>query len=142
MSNFYFSLSFKGEHIPFEEVSGIAKEMQIEEPSSDVVNRFKYKLPDFTKVENLTLKRGVAPKDAELLTWCQKTTQGFSIPVETNNIVVHLLNESGESIMEWTFHKAFPVKYVLSDFRSQNNEVVIVSVEFIYTYFDISKTKQ
>jgi len=139
MSNFYFSLSYKGQSVPFQEMSGVSEEMEIEEHSGDGENQFQNKLPN-PSIKTLKLNRGIVPKDAELLVWCAKTIQGFSTPVETNNIVIHLLNTSGKVMQAWTFHEAFPVKYILSDLKSENNTVIIESIEFTYSYFSTSKT--
>lgn len=38
----------------------------------------------------------------------------------------------------WTFYNAYSVKYSVSDIKSQENELVIESIELAYTYFVIT----
>ncbi|MEZ4873956.1 MAG: phage tail protein [Flavobacteriaceae bacterium] len=57
--SFYFKLSFKGVDAAFQEVSGISKELGVEEVVCGGENRFKYRLPTTTSGQNLVLKRAV-----------------------------------------------------------------------------------
>lgn len=59
---FYFELSFKDEDAAFKEVSGISKELSMEEVVCGGENRFKYRLPTITTSQNLVLKRALIPK--------------------------------------------------------------------------------
>lgn len=136
---FYFQLSFKGEAIAFKEVSGISKEFNREEIISGGENRFKYRLPTITTTQNLVLKRGLISKESELMKWCANTLdQDFATPIETHDVSLSLLDSSGTVSIMWTFHNAYPVKYVISDLKSQENEIVMETIELAYTYFVIT----
>jgi len=56
---FYFELSFRGEDAAFQEVSGMSKELSVEEVVCGGENRFKYRLPTVSSSQNLVLKRAL-----------------------------------------------------------------------------------
>ena len=134
---FYFSLSFMGENLGFQEVSGISKEFGVEEVQSGGENRFKYRLPTLTTSKNLVLKRAIVPANSKLIKWCQNSLdQGLLEPIKTEDVSVNLLNSDGETLIQWNFHNAYPVKYSVSDLHSQKNELAMETLELAYTYFD------
>ncbi len=140
--SFYFELLFKGEKIAFQEITGLSQELNVEEIVSGGENRFKYKLPTTATYQNLGLKRALIPVTSKLVTWCKSTIGGGLINrVETNDVSVNLLGANQQVSMKWTFHKAWPVKYAFSDLRSQDNSLVIESIDLAYTYFEISSIK-
>ena len=135
--NFYFELNFMGEKIGFKEISGISKEMKVEEFASGGENRFKYRLPSISSSQNLVLKRAIIPAGSSLNTWISNTlNKGLSEPIVTAPILVNLLSPKGEAQMSWTFYNAYPIKYSVSDLKSDGNDVVIESIELAYTYFE------
>ncbi|NQY29147.1 MAG: phage tail protein [Flavobacteriaceae bacterium] len=135
--NFHFELNYNGEKIAFQEVSGISKEIKVEEFGSGGENRFKYRLPSMSSSQNLILKRAIIPGGSKLNTWVSRTlNKGLSKPIVTAPILVSLLNKKGKSQMSWTFYSAYPIKYSVSDLKSDGNEVVIESIELAYTYFE------
>lgn len=137
---FYFMLSFKGEDAAFQEVSGISKELGIEEVVSGGENRFKYRLPTTSSSQNLVLKRALIPGGSSLIDWCVRCIGGgLAGAIQTNDVSVSLLDASGDVLVMWTFHKAYPIKYAVSDLKSQDNALVIESIELAYTYFEISE---
>jgi phage tail-like protein len=136
---FYFELSFSGEDAAFQEVSGIAKELSMEEVAGGGENRFKYRLPGVASSQNLVLKRALVPSGSNLLAWCAGTIdQGLGVSIQTYDVTVRLLGADGKACASWVFHNAYPVKYSVSEFRSMENGVVIETIELAYTYFDIS----
>lgn len=136
---FYFQLSFVGEEAAFQEVSGIAKELNIEEVVSGGENRFKYRLPVAATNQNLVLKRAMKTTGSQLLNWCASCIdQGLSASIATKDVTVSLLNAKGNVCMSWTFYRAYPVKYSVSNLNSQETNLVIESIELAYTYFQIS----
>lgn len=136
---FYFKLTFQNQDIAFQEVSGISKELSIEEVSSGGENRFKYRLPTVSSSQNLVLKRGIAPVGSLLVNWCVASIdQGLSNTIQPHNVTLSLLDANGQILILWTFHNAYPVKYVVSDLTSQESGIIIESMELAHTYFDIS----
>ncbi|NHN24932.1 phage tail protein [Flavobacterium jejuense] len=136
---FYFQLSFKGEDAAFKEVSGISKELSMEEVVCGGENRFKYRLPTITTSQNLVLKRALIPEGSKLIDWCASTLdEGLASAISTHDVSVSLFNSDGSVSVMWTFYNAYPVKYSVSDLKSQENEIVIESIELAYTYFVIT----
>ena len=137
---FYFELSFKGVDAAFQEVTGISKQMGIEEVSCGGENRFKYRLPTVTTNENLILKRAMVPVGSKLLAWCADCLDnGLATKIETRDITVSLLDANRQVSCKWTFYNAYPIKYSVSDLHSQKNELLIESIEMAYTYFNIAQ---
>jgi phage tail-like protein len=136
---FYFELSFKGEDAAFKEVSGISKEMSLEEVVCGGENRFKYRLPTVATSQNLVLKRALIPEGSKLIDWCASTMdESLASAITTHDVSVSLFDASGTVSIMWTFYNAYPVKYSVSDLKSQENEIVIESIELAYTYFVIT----
>jgi phage tail-like protein len=139
--SFYFELSFSGEDAAFQEVTGISKELSIEEIVCGGENRFKYRLPTVATSQNLVLKRAMVPSGSQLLNWCSSCIdQGLAVSISPNDVMLSLLDSNGNICIQWTFFNAYPVKYAVSDLKSQENGLVIESIELAYTYFDISSS--
>jgi phage tail-like protein len=138
---FYFSLSFEGEDAAFKEVSGISKELGVEEITSGGENRFKYRLPNVSSSQNLVLKRAIVPTGSKLISWCGSTLDdGLAAAIQTKDVSVDLLDNKGTVLMKWTFYNAYPVKYAVSDLKSQESEILIETIELAYNYFNIVST--
>ena len=144
---FYFRVFFTGFSVAmdaaFQEVSGIARELKVEEIGCGGENRFKYRVPGVSSFQNLVLKRGIVLASSDLIKWCVKTLDGgLSEPIQTRDVEVHLLNEHGDSCMSWDFIKAYPVKWSTSNLKSQESAIVIESIELAYHYFELSQDRQ
>lgn len=136
---FYFQLSFKGQEAAFQEVSGIAKELGVEEVVCGGENRFKYKLPTVATNQNLVLKRALVPAGSHLVNWCANCIdQSFVNKISPHDVSVTLLAADGSPLKSWTFYNAYPVKYSVSDLKSQEDGLVIETMELAYTYFQVS----
>lgn len=120
----------------FQEVSGITVEFNTEEVAEGGENRFKHKLPSQAKYPNLTLKRGAVTISSALADWCAETLgTRFMNPIKTKTIKVNLLNEKGAPSLYWTFYNVYPVKWDVSGMNSQENKILIETLEFSYNYF-------
>lgn len=134
---FYFTLSFEGEDAAFQEVSGISKELNVEEVTGGGENRFKYRLPIAATYQNLVLKRALITSGSKLIHWCKGTIdEGLNKGIKTKTVLVSLLDKNGIVSVMWTFYNAYPVKYSVSDLNSQKNALVIESIELAYAYFE------
>jgi phage tail-like protein len=136
---FYFSLSFSDDtsnsETSFKEVSGLTMEMETESIDEGGVNDYSHIVPKRRKHQNLVLKRGFTA-DKNLTDWCESTLMGGLInAVEPKSITVKLLDENGQPHKTWSFYNAWPVKWEVSPFDSEKNEVVMESIEFAYSYF-------
>ncbi|MEP0984345.1 phage tail protein [Ekhidna sp.] len=138
--SFYFRLSFSGvsgqADAGFQEASGLNQEMEVDEVVCGGENRFKYRLPKRVKYGNLVLKRGLVTADSQLAKWCADTfSSDLGTAIQTKSIMLFLLSADGKPCMTWSFVNAYPVKWNLSDFKSQENSFAIESIEFAYNYF-------
>ena len=136
--SFYFRLMVEGEECAFQEVSGISKELTIDDVVFGGENRFEYQLPRVSTKANLVLKRSLVPTGSLLLNWCNASVDSdLSAAIQTKSIVLSLVNSNGNVSVEWTFHNAYPIKYRISAFKSDEDSIVIENVEFAYTYFEV-----
>ena len=117
----------------FQEVSGLSSELGVEEITEGGENRFSHRLPSRAKYGNLVLKRGLLV-DSQLIDWCKKAIENFDFSPATVNVT--LLNEEHQPLSDtFSFVKAWPVKWSVSDFRAQDNSVTIETLELAYNYF-------
>lgn len=146
LTSFYFSVRIAGESngtdAAFQEVSGLSKETGVEEVVSGGENRFKYRLPNHTSYPNLVLKRGVVMIDSPLVEWCQDTLNGgLGRPIATKDITLRLLDGDGQTSLSWNFIKAYPLKWAMSDLKSQESTMLIETIELAYHYFEADDTR-
>ncbi len=117
----------------FQEVSGLAAELGIEDVQEGGENRFTHRLPIRAKYSNLVLKRGWLT-DSQLIDWCKDAIENFIFKPTTVNVT--LLNEEHEPVADsYSFINAWPVKWSISDFKAQENAVVIETLELVYNHF-------
>lgn len=138
--SFFFRLSFSGisgqADAGFQEATGLSSELGVEEVACGGENRFKYRLPKQAKYGNLVLKRGLVTANSQLAKWCQDTlTSDFGTAIQPKSIMLFLLGADNKPLMTWSFVNAYPVKWSLSDFKSQENSLAIESLEFAYNSF-------
>lgn len=135
---FYFELRFdpKGgiRDVAFQEAAGLGVEMETEPYREGGENRFVHLLPKSVKSPRLTLKRGVAAADSGLVKWCKDVLEGgFTRRIKPQQIELRLLAREGEPLRSWIFDNAYPVKWSVTEFRSNKNEVALETVELAYT---------
>lgn len=143
-TGFYFSLSLEGEDTSFDaafqEASGLYNEMDMEEVASDDANRFRYRLPNVSTMQNLVLKKGTLMPASPLIEWFEQSLKGVNNVIETKNATLNLLNQGGIPTISWTFNGAYPVKIFRADLVAQENQILVESMELAYQYFTIKKT--
>lgn len=136
--NFHFRALFEGKHgdkemdSGWQEVTGFANEIGVEDLNEGGENRFSYRLPNRGKYSNLVLKRGVKI-NSQLVDWIQKAINDFVF--EPLEVSVYLLNVKHEPLISWKFHRAYPVKWSTSDLKGQDNAIVIETLELAYLGF-------
>jgi phage tail-like protein len=124
--------NFPGEY-QFQSVSGLTVDVDTEDIAEGGENRFKHKVPVRTKYQNLVLKRGLRV-DSELIKWCRDAVENFQF--KPANLIVKLLNEKHEPLLSWNVVHAYPVKWSLTDFDAEKNELAIETLELTYNYFN------
>jgi len=116
----------------FQEVGGLNKSIEIEEFKEGGENRFAHRLPNPAKYSNIILKRGLLTK-SNLIKWCFDAIDNFIF--KPADITITLLNEEHKALSVWNISKAFPVKWSTSDFKAQENSIVIETLELAYQYY-------
>jgi phage tail-like protein len=127
-----FSIDGTSSDVRFQEVTGLNMELGIETFEEGGVNEFSHRLPTRAKFENLVLKRGFLIK-SQLVDWIRDAIENFVFTPITVTVV--LLNENQEPLLTWEFNDVWPVKWSVSDFKAQENALVIETLELAYSHF-------
>ncbi len=145
--SFYFSVELGGTEIPFQEVGGLGVEIEVEEIPDGVYTNTARKGLKKRKYANLTLKKGRIKGDstkfAELIKIIADATKDIKQVVSDQkgkipNIIVHLKDEKGSNVMNWTFSNAYMVKCNISKLNAQESQIAIEEAEFIFDTMSIS----
>ncbi len=133
---FHFKVEFSdfpGEY-QFQSVSGLTVDVDTEDIAEGGENRFKHKVPVRTRYPNLVLKRGLLV-DSKVIKWCRDAVEDFQF--KPTNLIVKLLNEKHEPLLSWNVVHAYPVKWSMSDFNAEENQLAIETLELSYNYFNM-----
>jgi phage tail-like protein len=123
----------KGTAVGFAEVSGLTIENQaIEYRDGASKDYAPMKMPGMPKYSNVTLKRGIVPKDNEFFSWLNKIKLNKLDQDDRRNLTISLLNENHEPVMTWKARNAFPVKIEGPSLKSTGNEVALESIEIAH----------
>lgn len=116
----------------FQEVSGLTSEIGTEEINEGGENRFTHRVPTRAKFPNLILRRGLA-MESRLIKWFDDAV--YNLVIEPADVLVSLLDEKHDPLVSWNIVGAYPVRWAISDFKAQENALVIETVELSYKYF-------
>ena len=112
----------------FSEVSGLEREVQLEDFREGGLNDYTHKLVTVTKYPNLTLKRGLADR-IELWQWHQDVING---KIERRQITIVLVDTAGADTWRWMFTQAYPVKWSGASLNASTAAVFVESVDFAH----------
>ena len=119
--------------VSFSEAGGIGPEMEVESYREGGENRYVHALPKGVKHPKLSLKRGVAPKDSELVRWCRTVLEGgLAKPIKTHNLGLYLLAGTGSPLRGWTFQNAYPTHWTVDNFSADKAAVAVEKIELSY----------
>lgn len=141
---FHFRLTIDGEQISFQEVSGLDQEVDVIEyrhGDSEVFSNIK--LAGLTKTSDLTCKKGIFKDDERLLGFMNRVYDKdyySNNPDSRMDILVELLDETGDTMMTWNITNAFPIKLTGPSLNSQNSEVAVEEIVFAYETISTSLT--
>lgn len=131
MPKFYFSVDIGDQkNLAFQEVKGLESETQLIEyraGNSELISNVK--MPGFSKVGNVTLKKGIFVKDSKFADWYMRMSMNH---IERVPVVIKLLDEKGNPTMVWTLLNAWPTKVSGADLKSDGNEVAIETLEIAH----------
>jgi phage tail-like protein len=119
--------------VDFQEVSGLNFKFGVKEVPEGGENRFIHKFPSPAKYENLVLKRGMLI-GSPLITWAQTSIGQFTFTPVT--VVISLMDEKSQPIASWKLINAYPVGLKISEFKGQENAIVVESLELSFDYYD------
>jgi phage tail-like protein len=113
----------------FKSVSGLKYEMETTPLKEGGQNATTYQLFNGTKWSNVTLKQGFT-KDSKLLAWREEWLN----PTQANRqtVSITLLDTALKSQISWKLHRAFPVKWEISEFDASKSELAIETIELAH----------
>jgi len=114
----------------FSEISGLTIETETEDILEGGVNTFVRKLPKRSKYGNVTLKKGITTS-TDLYDWYMDIVKG-NIKQEDMTIIQYDNIQNQNKIRDWTFKKAFPVKWIGPDLNATSNNIVFESIEIAH----------
>lgn len=130
LPKFYFEVNWNGFLMSFQEVSGLdteAKVVEYRHADSSVFSTSR--MPGFTKIGNVTLKRGIAPGGNYFGDWINDIKMNT---IKRVPITISLLDEKGKPAMVWRLTNAWPTKITGTDLKADGNEVAIEQIEIAY----------
>ena len=141
-AGFSFSISFTWPNLlgkenegNFQEVSGLNIKLETESIKEGGENRFSHRFPLPPKYENLVLRRGMFRyADSGIAQWAQKSFSTFEFTPKDINI--SLLDEKRNPLANWNVKRAYPVGVKVSDFKAQENALVVETLELAFDYFE------
>lgn len=118
--------------IGFQTVSGISAEIETDELREGGENIHMQRLPTRVVYENLILERGMVIGSF--------LNQDFNVAMTSlrfvpSNVLVILLSENNQPLSAWSFYRAYPVKWTISDLDANENGLVIETMELAYVRF-------
>jgi phage tail-like protein len=136
--SFYFQVTVgdldSGSDVAFQEASGLDMQWGTEDIREGGQNQYVHRVPTVPTHSNLLLKRGLVTGVSPLTAWCRGTLTGnLATPIRPQRVVVKLLNANGAPLKTWTLLEAWPVKWSISEFQSQESRLAIESLEFSYS---------
>jgi phage tail-like protein len=113
----------------FKSVSGLKYEMETVSYRELGQNATTYQLFNGTKWSNVTLKQGFT-KDSALLNWRDEWLDPTQASRAT--VTITLLDTALTPQKTWNLHRAFPVKWEISEFDASKSELAIETIELAH----------
>ncbi len=128
---FHYKVSWNNQDIGFSDVSGLTQERQAIEYRDGLMSgdQLPLKRPGLTKANNISLKRGIVQGNNDLYNWFNNN----GLPdVDRRDLLISLLNDSGNPVMVWSISQAWPVKCEGPGLKATGNEIAVESVELVH----------
>lgn len=138
---FHFRATVDGQQISFQEVSGLDQEAEtINYRHGDNEDFHKTVRLGLWKTTNLVFKKAVFADDDRLLEMFNRMydKEYYTSEDSRMEILVELLNETGETVMAWNVINAIPMKLTGPSLKSDSNEVAVESLEFQHEGITVS----
>lgn len=125
--------------VAFQEVSGMDVENQIIEYRKTNSPLFSAaKMPCIAKYGNVTMKRGIFVNDNTFWNWHQEIIMNT---IKRRTVIIRLLDEKGNTTMQWQLNNAWPTKITSTDLKSDGNEVAVDTLEIAHEQLLITNGK-
>lgn len=116
----------------FQDVTGLSVDVDLDTYKEGGENRFVHRLPGRNKYADLVLKRGMTLVSG-VTAWCLDSIENFNY--QPTNMLISLLNEDHLPVSSWYIANAIPIKYAISEFNAEQNQIVIESITLRYEYY-------
>jgi phage tail-like protein len=120
--------SIQGEAF-FKSVSGLKYETEVIPVREGGANDTTFMLPGAVKWGPITLKKGFTGS-SELLRWREEWLTGTGSRIPTGRIIQ--LDGNLQRKAQWTFHRAWPSKWEVSEFDASKSELAIETLEITH----------
>jgi len=114
----------------FQEVTGLAAELEVKEYPEGGMNDFVHKLPTRVKWPNIVLKRGVTHEKG-LLQWFWDTRVS-GVEANVKSVKLTLKGPGSEDVRTWALQGAFPVKWTGPTLNASSNNIAIEQLEIAH----------
>lgn len=141
ISQFYFRVTMDGNQISFQEVSGLETTNEvIEYRHGDSEEFITTKRLGLTKTSELTFKKGVFNTDDLMLEMFNKVYDKEYMSTEDGrmDVMIELLDETGDAVMVWNIHNFIPTKLSLGGLKSDANEAAVEELTGVYEKMIVS----
>ena len=138
LPKFHFSVQAGDLQGGFTEVSGLTVETEpIEYREGNMPQFSKIKQAGMQKYSNITLKRGTFQGINNFYSWWESATQNPDPSTYQRDMIITLLNQSGQVVVTWNVTRAFPIKVQSTDLKGDANEIAIETMEIVHERFEI-----
>lgn len=129
------SVSFQGEDIEFQSVSGLSVQLETETYKENGENGHHHIIPTKARYTDLILKRGIfRPGESGFTDWFKKAFEQFQFkPI---NLQIHLLDEEHKPLMFWKVIHAWPKSWKIADLDAEKGAILIETLEIRYNRFE------
>ncbi len=141
--DYYFLVDFQNMYglkfqASFFEVSNIGWRINTEEKVTD--SNEAILMPKNISPQKVSLKRPVSPISDDLASWVNRCATMMYLPGGSSgvyykkacDVVIKLLDKSGNPIAAWSCNHAYPVSYSLSALKSDSSGLTIETIELAY----------
>ena len=120
---------FAGEAF-FKSASGLKYETEVMPVREGGVNDTTFQLVGATKWSNIILKQGFTGSSS-LLRWREDWIKGSGKRAPTGKII-QLDTKMKTAVATWTFHRAWPCKWEMSEYDASKSELAIETLELAH----------
>lgn len=133
---FHFNVTIDGKLISFQEVTGLTQENEfLEYRHGDDLEFVTQKRVGMKKTGTVSFKKGIFSGTTNVLDLYEKVNaiESYFANQDPIEILVSLMDESGESVVEWNIVGAVPVKMDNGDLKSEENALAFEQIDFVHS---------